>query len=151
MSNILTIYDFIDCVNDHDSLYADIVIYADNTSYIIDTIRPIIYKNNSRLRMKLVNTYMTFFNENKDVIDEIINECNNKINNKRIDIHILTQYSNKYKNICNKYKNVKEISSLDLNSILENNNYLFVLDTQYNNNIHNIHNKKTNVVLLRTI
>ena len=65
MSNILTIYDFINCVNNHDSLCVDIVIYADNTSCIIDTIRPIIYKNNSRLRMKLVNTYMTFFNENK--------------------------------------------------------------------------------------
>lgn len=131
MTSIVSMYDFINNIKNEKSNNICVIICADNTSYIMNNIRPTIYKNNSRLRTQLVGKYKRYFNKHTDEIDKIICDCKNI--NENMCIYIITSNPSKYMHILNRYKNmdIRIIKKLDFANI-DINKAIHVIDTTYN-------------------
>jgi len=156
MYSILNVNEFFNYINNYDQHKINIYINADNTAFLLDELRPIIYKNNTKLRMKLINIYQNFFDNNNKMIDDILNVCNTKFMNKIKKIYIIGKNGEHYLHLCNKYLNTFFLYFDKLDDTMKQDAHtIFFLDAYDKNvNINSIIDKRKrdiNVILLRCI
>jgi len=141
--SICNIADFYDHIVKHDTKSCSIYFNVDSIENM-SNIKSLIYKNNSKLRMKLFKSEYV----KKTSIDEIIGECHNRFNNKIKNAFLICNDKRQYHYLTHKFPFVKCIHADEYIDLMKNDdNPIFMLDTQYAKQC----DKKINVVILRYI
>lgn len=139
--SICNIADFYDHIVKHDTKSCSIYFNVDSIENM-NNIKSLIYKNNSKLRMKLFKSEYV----KKISIDDIIYECHKRFNNKIKNAFLICNDKKQYQYLTTNFPFVKCIDTDEYIDLMKNdNNPIFILDTQNTKQ----YDKKINVVILR--
>jgi hypothetical protein len=141
--SICNIAEFYDHIVKHNTKPCSIYFNVDSIENI-SNVKSVIYKNNSKLRMKLFKSEYV----KKISIDDIINECHERFNNRIKNAFLICNDKKQYQHLTDKFSIVKCIHTDEYIDLLKNDDGpIFILDTQYAKQ----YDKRINVVVLRYI